>query len=104
MPQRSYLYAADLVIWLMTIMFDGTPGRIYNVGSDEDVTIGDLAQRVARLAPQPVQVQIGRSAPASQMRDRYVPSIERARSELGLTTMIRLDDAIARTMRSLQPR
>lgn len=102
-PQRSYLYAADLVIWLMTIMCRGTSGGVYNVGSEEDVTVGELAHRVARHAPAPVEVTIVRSAPASPMRDRYVPSTERARCELGLTTLIPLDDAIARTFRSLQP-
>jgi len=102
-PQRSYLYAADLVIWLLTIMGRGTPGRVYNVGSEEDVTIGELAGRVARLAPAPVEVTIAGSSPASPMRDRYVPSTARARRELGLETLISLDDAIARTFRSLQP-
>jgi nucleoside-diphosphate-sugar epimerase len=102
-PQRSYLYAADLVIWLLTIMVRGTPGRVYNVGSEEDVTIGELAHRVARLAPVPVQVTIAGSSPASPLRDRYVPSTARARRELGLETLISLDDAIARTFRSLQP-
>jgi dTDP-glucose 4,6-dehydratase len=102
-PQRSYLYAADLVIWLLTIMCRGTSGRIYNVGSEEDVTIGELAHRVARLAPAPVTVTIARAAPASTLRDRYVPSTERVRRELGIETFIPLDDAIARTFRSLQP-
>jgi dTDP-glucose 4,6-dehydratase len=101
--QRSYLYAADLVIWLMTIMCRGRSGRIYNVGSEEDVTIGELAHRVARLAPAPVQVTIASSSPESPMRDRYVPSTERVRHELGLETFIPLDEAIARTFRSLQP-
>ena len=102
-PQRSYLYAADLVIWLLTIMCRGTSGRVYNVGSEEDVTVGELAHRVARQAPTPVTVTITRSSSGSPMRDRYVPSTERVRRELGLTTLISLDDAIARTFRSLQP-
>lgn len=102
-PQRSYLYAADLVIWLLTIMCRGASGRVYNVGSEEDVTVGDLAHRVARQAPAAVQVTVARAPSASPMRDRYVPSTERARRELGLTTLIPLDDAIARTLRSLQP-
>lgn len=102
--QRSYLYAADLVIWLLTILCRGASGRIYNVGSEEDVTIGELAHRVARLAPVPVAVNIARSSLASAMRDRYVPSTERARRELGLTTLIPLDEAIRRTFQSLRPR
>lgn len=103
-PRRSYLYAADMVIWLLTILCKGEPGRPYNVGSEEDVTIADLAHRVARLAPSRVEVNIaGGRAPASAAPDRYVPSTRRARLELGLEQTVSLDDAIARTLRTSQP-
>ena len=81
---RSFLYAADLVIWLMTILCKGAPGRAYNVGSEEDVTIADLAHRVARLAPAPVDVHVAGLPPRFPRPDRYVPSTRRAQVELGL--------------------
>jgi nucleoside-diphosphate-sugar epimerase len=99
--RRSYLYAADLVIWLLTILRKGAPGRAYNVGSEEDVTIADLAHRVARLATPPVDVRIAGLAPRLPRPDRYVPSTRRAREELGLKELISLDDAIARTLRDV---
>ena len=100
-PRRSFLYAADLVIWLMTILGKGAPGRAYNVGSEDEVTIGDLANRVARLAPVPVEVHVAGLPPRFPRPDRYVPSTRRAQAELGLTQLISLDEAIARTLRSI---
>jgi nucleoside-diphosphate-sugar epimerase len=99
--QRSYLYTADLVVWLMTMLCKGTPGRVYNLGSEEDVSIGELAQRVARLAPGRVEVWVANQPRTAPVPDRYVPSTQRAERELGLKALVRLDEAIARTLRSL---
>lgn len=95
-PYRSYLHTADLMVWLWTILTAGRPGRAYNVGSDQAVSIAELAQKVATLFQ--TQVQIARTPVPGQPAQRYVPSIQRAREELGLEPWISLDDAIARTV------
>lgn len=99
-PVRSYLYGADLAIWLWTILLRGTPGQAYNVGSEEAITIEALARTVARqFSPHP-PVQVARQAPENQPPERYVPSTERARQELGLEVWIGLEDALRRTIQS----
>ena len=95
-PDRSYLHPADLVVWLLTILARGQSPRAYNVGSDEAVSIAELAERVAALPAKPVPVTVRKTA-GKGPAERYVPSIERARKELGLEVGIRLEAALRRT-------
>jgi nucleoside-diphosphate-sugar epimerase len=97
---RSYLYAADMAVWLWTTLFCGEPSRAYNVGSEHGLSTGALAQAVAaRLG---VPVLIAKAPVAGQPAHRYVPCTQRARVELGLTQRICLDEAIERTVRWLR--
>ena len=94
-PYRSYLYAADLAIWLWTLLIRGESGRPYNVGSDRDLTIADIARAVAENTVPGTQIEIARQ-PAAAPPSRYVPCIDRARVELGLTPLIPLDESSRR--------
>ncbi len=96
-PYRSYLYAADLAIWLWTILFRGASNRPYNVGSSEPVTIAETAQAVSRSLPRNVPVIIQQKPVPGQPPQRYVPETLRAQTELALRQWIHLDDAIRRT-------
>src|SRR5947199_362069 len=48
-PHRSYQYAADLVVWLSTILLRGLPGRPYNLASEEGLSIEEGARRLAQF-------------------------------------------------------
>jgi SAM-dependent methyltransferase len=97
-PIRSFLYGADLAIWLWTILVKGAPGRPYNVGSEEAISIAQLANAVPaaieRLSP-PTSTEAAH--PHAFVHSRYVPSTERARTELALLQWVPLDEAIRRT-------
>jgi dTDP-glucose 4,6-dehydratase len=95
-PHRSYLYAADLTIWLWTIMIRGRSCRPYNVGSEHGINIGALAEVVAQAFRPKPQVQIRKEAVPGSSIERYVPSTRRACIELGLHQAIDLSDAIGR--------
>ncbi len=97
-PYRSYLYAADLAIWLWTILLRGQPLCPYNVGSEAAISIADLARVVAHVfTPEPT-VQIAKSAVRGGAGDRYVPSTARARHDLGLAMTVNLEEALTRTV------
>lgn len=73
-PLRSYLYAADLAVWLWTILVKGQNCRPYNVGSDEAISIRELAERVRVMFAQNLQICKMQDIDSSKPVQRYVPS------------------------------
>jgi nucleoside-diphosphate-sugar epimerase len=96
-PRRSYLYAADLAIWLWTILFQAPALTPINVGSEHDVGILDVAQAVASSVAPGIAISLGKPPVISKTPARYVPSTARARELLGLRETIPLQDSIERT-------
>lgn len=100
-PHRSYLYAADLVIWLVTLLMRGRNRTSYNVGSEETLSISEIAHRVAKVWKDtsgnvvPVEI-LGRSLPNAPVA-RYVPSTARARNSLSLTQKFGLEESLRHT-------
>ena len=97
-PFRSYLYAADLAEWLWTILLRGEHARAYNVGSDQAISICDLAHLVRECAGTQNEIVIQGKKVEGLLPQRYVPSIERSKTELGLVQRVSLSDAIRRTI------
>ena len=96
-PTRSYLYASDLAIWLWTILFRAPALVPFNVGSPESVSIRELAEAVRDALGCNVDIEIARDALTGAPVSRYVPSVERAVSELALHPHVPLPEAIRRT-------
>jgi nucleoside-diphosphate-sugar epimerase len=94
---RSYMYAADLMVWFWTILLKGKSCRPYNMGSEHDLSIGELATRVAETLDPGHRVEIARSPSLDCPAERYVPCTSRAQEELGLREFTSLEDAILKT-------
>lgn len=95
--RRSYLYAADLAVWLWTLLIRGTAGRAYNVGSPDAVTIQELADTVAQTLAPGTDVSVARSPVPGAAPSNYIPDTTRAQQELALRAWIDLPDALRRT-------
>jgi dTDP-glucose 4,6-dehydratase len=97
-PHRSYLYAADLTIWLWTILLRGTNTHAYNVGSEAALPIAAVAQAVCDCVIPSPPLQIALAPNPGQLSSRYVPSTLKAQAVLGLRESVDLGDAIRRTL------
>jgi UDP-glucuronate decarboxylase len=91
---RSYLDQRDLAEWLMTLIQAGKAGRAYNVGSDRAVSIADLADIIRDSFAPDKSVTILKDQHRA-LRNRYIPDIQRARTELGLDIRVSLEHAIS---------
>jgi nucleoside-diphosphate-sugar epimerase len=96
-PYRSYLYAADLTIWLWTILFKGKSCQPYNVGSDVAITIGELGKLVTEVIGGAREVIIDRQSIPGKAAEQYVPAIQTALLDLQLQPYIDLPTSIKKT-------
>jgi dTDP-glucose 4,6-dehydratase len=96
LPCRSYLYAADLTVWLWHMLQRAQPNKPYNVGSDESVSIKQLAERTSVVLGSGEYKVLG-ADDAGWNLGRYVPDTSMIGRELGLHKTVSLDEAIRRT-------
>lgn len=104
-PVRSYLYTTDLVVWLLTMLLrEGTP-RVFNAGSDQQISIRDLAHLVRDVVRPGLNVDVLNepdSRVGNPVCNTYVPDISRARKELALDVWTDLRTAIQLTAENFQ--
>lgn len=96
-PRRSYLYAADLAIWLWTMLFQAPSLIPINVGSADDLSIAELAYVVVHSLKASNQIHVAKKPIRGVALARYVPSVDRAKAILGLEQTVSLQEAIRRT-------
>ena len=78
---RSYMYENDLVVWLFRIVKNASLNcPIYNVGSDQEINIRNLAFYLSNKYKLPLKIKKIKSS----FEDRYLPSILKAKKELNL--------------------
>lgn len=96
-PYRSYLYAADLMAWLWTLLIEGKPGEAYNVGSGEAMTVFELARVISRSVSPEVVLEVDKYDCEAALPPRYVPDVAKA-AGLGLRQYTPISSAIKKTI------
>lgn len=96
-PLRSYLYASDMIIWLINILEKGKNKAAYNLGSSTPLSIEELAQKFKKHAAG-ISVKVLGTKRAGQKPARYIPSTQKASEELNLKETTSVDEGIKRTL------
>ena len=93
---RSYQYATDMCTAIWGLAKRGEDRNAYNVGSEEAITIRDLARQIQQIVNPNVEVRIQGKDNSTNV-SRYVPSIRRLESLLGFSNETSLNTMIRKT-------
>ncbi|MBF4507180.1 NAD(P)-dependent oxidoreductase [Flavobacterium sp. JLP] len=97
-PYRSYMYSADLAVWLWTILFGGENNSPYNVGSNKGITISDLANLISKQDNANHIKVITKTPRSNKPPLRYVPNTDKAIKNLNLGIYTNLETCIKKTI------
>lgn len=94
---RSYLDQSDMAEWLWVLLEDGRCGETYNVGSEYEIRIKDLALLVRDILSPGKEVIVEGCINGGGERSRYVPAVKKIRLLHGLRQRISIGESIRRT-------
>ena len=108
---RCFTHVSDAVRAMMALMdADHTVGEVYNVGSEQEICIADLAERVRVLTDSESEIAF---TPYEQVygenfedMPRRVPSLEKIRKAVGYEPQVDLDETLQSVIdyeRSVEP-
>ena len=92
---RAFIFIDDCIAGIMTILAKGDHLQIYNIGTAEEITIRDLAHRIADLVGVQIQLAPGPAAPGGTTR--RCPDVRKLES-LGFRPRVSFDEGLRRTI------
>ena len=92
---RSYLYIADLIIWLLHILIKSKKGEIYNVGSDKEINLTKLSKKIIKINKSGSKVIKNNNQ--NKKINYYVPNIDKAKKKFNLKVWTSLEHSIDKT-------
>lgn len=91
---RSYLYISDLTLWLWILLLKGRDKEIYNVGSEDEISISDLAHAIKNTLNSKVEIEVlGKELDFN----RFIPSNKKIRSEFKINNFVSLENGIKKS-------
>lgn len=98
---RSFCYVADFAAAALLLLVHGRAGEAYNVGNDEEVSIREVAELVASLAGDGLEVLYVPSDDPDYLTDnpgRRCPDLRKTTSTIDWSPMVPLREGLQRTL------
>jgi UDP-glucose 4-epimerase len=95
---REFNYVTDLARGFVAAALRGEPGRLYNLGCGEEVSMRDLATTLLAQLGDPITPQFGALPDRPTEIWRMHADASRARAELGWAPEVSLEEGLSRTV------
>jgi UDP-glucose 4-epimerase len=96
--KRTFQFVTDFVEGLRLLMEKGKPGEVYNLCSEEVVTIEELAKKIIEMCNKTGKINIIYKNPSALDVKIKIPSGEKARKELGYQPKTSLYNGLKQTI------
>lgn len=105
-PRRTFCYSADAIIGYYKVLVKGRPGEAYNIGIDKpEISMLELGEKVIEVSRKLFGYKgklVRQVSPEKEYLEdnpnRRCPVIDKARTELGYTPSVSVDDGVERSM------
>lgn len=92
---RTYLYSAELCLWMLKVLLKGKSQEVWNIGGEQEVSIAELAFLVKDVLNSRSNISII-GKPTGRI-EKYIPSINKIALDLGLFPSVDIKNAIVKT-------
>lgn len=93
---RSFLYVEDFARGLIEVTEKYPEADPVNIGTEEEITIGELAQLIVKLSGKDIKIEFDTSKPDGQPRRNCDTS--KLKQKIGFTANINLEEGLKRTI------
>lgn len=95
---REFNFVSDIAAGFVAAALKGEPGRLYNIGCGEEVSMRDLATMLLRLMGDPITPDFGALPERPTEIWRMYADSTRAQTELGWAPKVGLEEGLQRTI------
>lgn len=93
---RAFVYVSDIVAGMMLAIEKEAYGEVFNIGTEEEIKIKDLAALIIRIFGSPVKIKFGQEQLGGQPRRNA--DISKAKKILGYSPEVKLEEGLKKTI------
>jgi len=104
-PTRDLNYVKDIVNGFITVgLHENTIGNVYNLGTGQEISIGDLAEKIIELTEKEVEIieDTQRIRPEKSEVERLLSNAEKAKKTTGWEPKYMLEEGLKETIDWIQ--